>query len=382
MNTRLAARSVRWSQIMSGRTLLGAVAAAVALTAALAASPAVAAPSITVAMSGLDNPRGLAFGPQGALYVAEAGGGGEGPCITTGGVHFCYGPSGAVSRLWHGVQERVATGLPSIAQVGNPGIPDGTRAEGPNDIALLGVGSAHVTIGLERDPASRDLAPEFEGFGRIVRVPASGNWRFGADLAAYEQANNPDQTLYSAFPGGGLPDSNPYGLVAGPGGLVVADAGGNDLLRIAATGDISVLAVMPPTPAARDGSSVPTSIAVGPDGGYYVGQLTGAPFVDGAASVYRLVPGEEPQVFMSGFKTIIDIAFDEAGNLYVLQHATGATGLVAPGKLIRVASDGTRTTVLAGLNRPTSVAVGPDGAIYVTNQGLSAGSGEVLRIDP
>jgi sugar lactone lactonase YvrE len=127
---------------------------------------------------------------------------------------------------------------------------------------------------------------------------------------------------------------------------------------------------------------VPTSIAVGPDGAYYVGQLTGAPFRDGAASVYRLLPGEAPQVFLTGFKAIIDLAFDEAGNLYVLQHATGPTMLTGPGMLIRVAPDGTRTAVLTGLDRPTSVAVGPDDALYVTNHGLSAGSGEVLRVEP
>ncbi len=32
-----------------------------------------AGPVITTVMSGLDNPRGLAFAPNGALYVAEAG---------------------------------------------------------------------------------------------------------------------------------------------------------------------------------------------------------------------------------------------------------------------------------------------------------------------
>jgi hypothetical protein len=363
----------------------GALLAAVVGLITAAAGPVTSAAAdrtVTQVMTGLDNPRGLAFGPQGALYVAEAGRGGQGPCVTLGGVQYCYGPSGAVSRLWMGVQERVATGLPSIAQVGNPTIPDGTRAEGPNDIALLGVGTAEVTIGLERDPAVRDLFPEFAGFGRLVRIPASGEWRFVADLAACEQANNPDQALYAPFPGGGLPDSNPYGLLEEPAGSVVADAGGNDLLRVDANGDISLLAVMPPVLAARDGSSVPTSIARGPDGAYYVGQLTGAPFVEGAASVYRLIPGEPAQVFRTGFKAIIDIAFDDEGNLYVLQHATGSTGLLGPGKLIRVAPDGTRTTVLEGLTRPTSVAVGSDGARYVTNNGLSPGAGEVLRIEP
>jgi glucose/arabinose dehydrogenase len=50
--------------------------------------------------------------------------------------------------------------------------------------------------------------------------------------------------------------------------------------------------------------------------------------------------------------------------------------------MIRVAPDGTPTTVLGGLDRPTSVAVGPDGSLYVTNHGLSVGGGEVLRVEP
>ena len=61
--------------------------------------------------------------------------------------------------------------------------------------------------------------------------------------------------------------------------------------------------------------------------------------------------------------------------------------LTGPGLLIRMAPDGTRTTVLGGarqfqLTRPTSVAVGPDGALYVSDRGNEAGTGVVLRIGP
>jgi hypothetical protein len=97
------------------------------------ASGAVAA-TTSVVMSGLDNPRGLAFGPEGGLYVAEAGRGGSGPCIVLRGGPQCYGPTGAVSRLWRGEQERIATGLPSYAG------PTG-EATGPHDISLLGRGA-------------------------------------------------------------------------------------------------------------------------------------------------------------------------------------------------------------------------------------------------
>ena len=50
------------------------------LLAALA--PPLEAQSVTVFASGLDGPRGLKFGPDGALYVAEAGRGG--PNTTSG----------------------------------------------------------------------------------------------------------------------------------------------------------------------------------------------------------------------------------------------------------------------------------------------------------
>ena len=71
-------------------------------------------PVVTVVMDKLDDPRGLAFGPGGALFVAEAGYGGE-PCAA--GTQFnCYGLTGAVSRLWHGRQDRVVSGLPSVSR--------------------------------------------------------------------------------------------------------------------------------------------------------------------------------------------------------------------------------------------------------------------------
>lgn len=324
---------------------------------------------LTVVMSGLDNPRGLAFGPEGGLYVAEAGRGGDGPAFEVRpGTFVSYGPSGAVSRYWHGQQERVATGLPSLAPE------DGSGATGPSDIAFDARGHAFVTIGLGTDPTRRDeLGDVGAGFGQLVRLRANGHWRDVADVSAYEVVANPD---------GGAIDSNPYGLLAERGSRVVVDAGGNSLLRVAANGNISTLAVFPSRAQGRGTDAVPTSVAVGPDGAYYVGELTGVPFTVGAANIYRVVPGEEPQVVYGGFTAIIDITFGPDDSLYVLQHATGP-GLTGDGALIRVAPDGTRTTLASeGLSNPTSVVVGTDGAIYVSNRGTFAGTGEVVCVTP
>ncbi len=119
----------------------------------------------------------------------------------------------------------------------------------------------------------------------------------------------------------------------------MSEAGGNALLRIEANGKTPTLAVFrtkPPTDA------VPTGLTVGPCGAYYVGELTGAPFTEGAAHIYRVVPGFAPEIFLDGFKTIMDIAFGPEGSLYVVQFATGPTFFNLPGQLIRVHPDGTR----------------------------------------
>jgi hypothetical protein len=332
----------------------------------VAGAGAVATPPFQVVMTGLDNPRGLAWGPESALYVAEAGRGGTQPCFVTPESAGFAGFTGAVSRLWHGVQERVVSGLPSHAD------PAGFAATGPHDIAMLGRGNARVTIGLGSDPANRATGCGSLGplFGWTARVLPSGDWRLDTDVAAYERSANPD---------GGIFDSNPYGLLAVPGANIATDAGGNSLLQVASNGSVSTLAVFPSrSNSTRGTDSVPTSVAVGPDGAYYVGELTG--FVPGEAKVWRVVPGQAPTVFQSGFMTIIDIAFGSDGALYVLEFATG--------NLWRVPAVGPRTLVATGLVAPGSVTIGRDGAFYVSNCGVFPGNipspcgqgGTVVRI--
>jgi sugar lactone lactonase YvrE len=132
--------------------------------------------------------------------------------------------------------------------------------------------------------------------------------------------------------------------------------------------------------------AVPTSVALGPDGNYYVGQLTGFPFTVGAANVYRVPPGGGvPEVAYSGFTNIIDIAFGPDGSLYVLEIARLAIPRFGMGgRLVRIAPDGTQTNIISGppLIAPGGVVVGSDGAIYVTNNSTSALMGQVLKIEP
>jgi hypothetical protein len=342
-------------------------------------------------MSGLNNPRGLDFGPGGWLYVAEAGSGGSGNCLPIRGENQCVGATGSVSRWKHGrSQQRIATGLPSYAPQTQP-IMDG--ATGPHDISFRG-GTGWVTIGLGGDPAT--IRPAFgSGFGRLVRMNPSGHWSFSTDVSSFEQTNNPD---------GGPIDSNPYGLLAEHGGRYVAEAGGNALLRVR-RGSISTVDTFPSRPQGRRTDSVPTEVVKGPDGALYVSELSGGPFFPDEAKIWRVVPGQAPQPFLEGFTTIVDIDWSCDGrSLYVLQIASGFL-MAGPPQLLKVVPRTNTRTVIAGpeLTRPTSVLVdcrrghghddddgdddggrrgkkhGPD-VLYVSNKGTMPAIGEVLRL--
>lgn len=339
--------------------------------------PALAQAPLVLA-SGLDNPRGLAFGPDGLLYVVEAGRGGTSTmCLPspTGPEPRCYGPTGSVTRISApGVQTRVLTGLPSLA------VADGSEADGPHDVAF-GFGSAWITVGSGGDPAL--LAPLAQAnilFGHLYRVSLSGEIAPLVDVAAYETANNPD---------GGPIDSNLFALEVLSTRGVVTDAGANALLAIDPQGTISTLAVFPdrlvPGPGGVDVpmQAVPTSIAEGPDGSLYVGELTGFPFPVDGARVYRVpAEGGTPEVVAVGFTNIIDIAIGEDGSAYVLEH--DIDGLLQPGtvgRLTKIGPFGFRTELAAGLlDTPGKIAIGSDNAIYVTTHSSTAGAGEVLRI--
>lgn len=85
----------------------------------------------TVVASQLDNPRGMAFDASGALYVTEAGRGGNSLTIPgpVPNLEMAFGTSGAITRVRNGIQERVIVGLPSLAfnPVGNPLPPSGSN---------------------------------------------------------------------------------------------------------------------------------------------------------------------------------------------------------------------------------------------------------------
>jgi hypothetical protein len=192
---------------------------------------------------------------------------------------------------------------------------------GINDVAPIGQGEALAVATTETQ----------SGVFRASR----GRVSFVADTQAYEVANDPA--------GDGTDEgSNPFDLARLAGHkTLVADAAGNDLLAVDDTGKIDWVASFPEQGGIQP---VPTSVVVGPDGAYYVGELTGAPFPVGISRVWRIKPGTRHaacgtaapsasacSIVATGLTAIIDMQFGPGGKLYVAQIDDAGVGALEGG---------------------------------------------------
>lgn len=323
----------------------------------------------TVAQN-LHNPRLLDFSSTGALYVAEAGRGGKGPCIVGGeGTVVCYGHTGSITRVAHGNQKRVVKGLSSI---GNQGT--GVSALGPAGVVAVGSHSLVVSFGFGTNPAKRRHFPKAgqRQFAHVIAFDLRTGKRTSlGDLGRHEARANPIDK----------PDSDPTGVAkAGRRGYLVTDSGGNTLVRVRNGHVTGVAAFGDRKTGGTTYQSVPTDVARGPDGAWYVSELTGAPYTQGVARVWRVKPGHRPRVWASGLTNVTSLAW--SGNaLYAVQISdTGIPSFV--GSLVRVRPDASGkpdTTVAANLPSPYGVAV-HRGAAYVSIGSIDPSGGSVIKI--
>lgn len=351
---------------------------------ALAQLP-VSAASVTPFATGLNGPRGLAFGSDGTLYVAEAGTAGTN--VTTGCAQagppagpYKGGLTATVRQITSdGTKTILASGLPSTQGA------DGSY-EGVSDVAFLDGKLYALLAGGGCSHGNPDVP------NGIVRINLkNGKWTEITDLSlAIQQhpAAYPNATALD-------PDGDPYSMVVLNGRLFSVNPNQGQIFATSPDGrtneviDVSL----------AEGHSVPTSLLT-VNGNLYVGNLGYFPinpqqeriltlskdtsFVDttpGLATKPRELNKFRLAASRAGFTTILSLKLGPDGLLYALEFSDAAgypTG--GAGKVVRLNADGTLQEVVVGLTVPTGMTFGPDGALYVSNLGAaSPGAGQILR---
>ena len=370
----------RWALALV--SVLGLAAVSVAST-----SAAASAPVVTTVVSGLDNPRDLAFGPGGRLYVAEAGHGGP-DCVAGGGEgggNTCIGFTSQISQInvSAGTFRPVVTGIVSITDE------TGFGATGVDGISLLGNGDLYGIITGSADSIPNDLplpaatlAKAKAQLGRLIKANPSGHWKSVADVGDTDFAWSAD---HADLVPGQFPDANPYGVLALPGVQWVVDAGSNTIDRVSPNGSVQVAAFIPNPPAS---DAVPTCIDRGPDGALYIGELTGGGNGPGASIVWRYAPGEATPLtqWATGLTAVTGCGFGANGTFYAVEFSTDGLEAASPGTgaLVSVAPHSSApVTVLGGLSFPGGFAAGADGSIYLSDWSIApvfTGLGSVKRV--
>lgn len=354
-----------------------------------ATSPASAADNVVA--DNLNSPLGFAVTDGGTLYVAEA---------------------------FAGLLTKIA--------------PNGTRTElasappgsGTAGVAKAADGSIYYTL---TSPPERGSPPDTA----LAVVHPDGSRETLASLAEYEEQNNPDAgnvygilrkghcyddfSALSRFLGparysGGV-ESNPYAVAAeGYDSAIVADAAGNDIVRVVGD-EVSTVAVLPPIkqtlteqavrkevrrinrklerrgkdPIPRSSldscigvkyasNPVPTDVEIGPDGNYYVSTLPGAPELPGYARVFKVDAGTGAlSTVAKGFTGATDLAVASDGTIYVAELFAFQVSTVAPGD--RSATSSTF------VDCPTAVEVTSADTVYVAHGGLCGPDpGEIITL--
>jgi hypothetical protein len=299
--------------------------AAILYMAGLPAPSHAQSPNVTVFASGLAGPRGLKFGPDGDLYVAEAGFGGtnsttSGQCVQVPGPVGPYknGNTARISKIdRNGKRTTVASGFPSAIS----GDPTGDTM-GVGDIAFLDGQLFAVTAGGGCSHGNAAI-PNF-----IARVDTrSGNWTIVANLSQFLKTHPAMYTDAADFE----PDGVFYNLIAYRDRLYTVEPNHGQVFTISPSGQISEAVDI----SEAEAHIVPTSIAE-QGGNFYVGNLGLFPITPNASKILTLSTASDGGFFprldfcqdleklrvagsRAGFTTVVAVDFGPDGLLYALE---------------------------------------------------------------
>ena len=174
-------------------------------------------------------------------------------------------------------------------------------------------------------------------------------------------------------------DSDPFSAVQDEDGVwYVTDAGSNSIIRISRNGkNMSVFAKFPrfanPTPVGPPMvDPVPTGIVAIPNyGGFLVTTLTGFPFLNGRAGIYRVDRSGNVSPYLLGLTLLTDIAMDKFRNIYVAQFGTFSLGggfAFGSGQVIKIRNSKIIDTIASGYGPGSGVSLNYYGdKVYVTS---------------
>jgi hypothetical protein len=254
----------------------------------------------------------------------------------------------------HGQILRVdpSTGSYTLFASGLPKTPPGWGDGGTFDVTFIGNTAYALVSEVSPDTSLADPSLDLHGIDGIYRIDGPHSFTIIADIGTYEMANPPPPTISLIVPSGVQFSFLPYGD-----GFVVNDAHLNRVLYVSLDGQITQLL--------QFGDIVPTGMARwGTD--FYMSQagplLQGDPASEIGQVVAFNIKTLNPVEVVGGISLPIDVEFGPGRTLYVLSQGThdiydyeGSPADPNTGALLRVNPDHTTTTVVGGINRPTSV---------------------------